>query len=71
MADAVAVSGPRDRRWLVLGVIALAQLMVVVDLTVMKIALPLDHRHLRRRRSCRRAHAPLRAAGPAAQTLTG
>ena len=29
-----------DRRWLILGVIGLAQLMVVLDLTVMNIALP-------------------------------
>jgi MFS family permease len=34
-----SVSG-LDRRWLVLGVIGLAQLMVVLDLTVMNIALP-------------------------------
>jgi EmrB/QacA subfamily drug resistance transporter len=33
-------SAPDRRRWLVLGVIALAQLMVVLDLTVMNIALP-------------------------------
>jgi EmrB/QacA subfamily drug resistance transporter len=34
------------RRWLVLGVIALAQLMVVLDLTVMNIALPSAQRAL-------------------------
>jgi EmrB/QacA subfamily drug resistance transporter len=45
MPDATSVrsgsvsSGP-DRRWLILGVIGLAQLMVVLDLTVMNIALP-------------------------------
>jgi EmrB/QacA subfamily drug resistance transporter len=46
MTDAIPVSGPRDRRWLVLGVIALAQLMVVLDLTVMNIALPSAQRAL-------------------------
>jgi EmrB/QacA subfamily drug resistance transporter len=46
MTDAISVSGPRDRRWLVLGVIALAQLMVVLDLTVMNIALPSAQRAL-------------------------
>jgi EmrB/QacA subfamily drug resistance transporter len=40
MADATSVSGAKDRRWLILGVIGLAQLMVVLDLTVMNIALP-------------------------------
>src|SRR6201995_3565915 len=34
------------RRWLILGVIALAQLMVVLDLTVMNIALPSAQRAL-------------------------
>jgi len=29
-----------DRRWLILGVIALAQLMIVLDATIMNIALP-------------------------------
>jgi EmrB/QacA subfamily drug resistance transporter len=34
-------AGPEDRRrWLILGVIALAQLMVVLDATIMNIALP-------------------------------
>jgi EmrB/QacA subfamily drug resistance transporter len=46
MTDAISVSRPRDRRWLVLGVIALAQLMVVLDLTVMNIALPSAQRAL-------------------------
>ncbi len=36
----------RDRRWLILGVIGLAQLMVVLDLTVMNIALPSAQRAL-------------------------
>jgi MFS family permease len=31
---------PDDRRWLVLGVVGLAQLMIVLDITVMNIALP-------------------------------
>jgi MFS family permease len=39
-------SDPGRRRWLVLGVIALAQLMVVLDLTVMNIALPSAQRAL-------------------------
>src|SRR5579862_7661882 len=34
------------RRWLILGVIGLAQLMVVLDLTVMNIALPSAQRTL-------------------------
>jgi EmrB/QacA subfamily drug resistance transporter len=46
MTDAISVSRPRDRRWLVLGVIALAQLMVVLDLTIMNIALPSAQRAL-------------------------
>ena len=29
-----------DRRWLILGVIAIAQLMVVLDVTIVNIALP-------------------------------
>ena len=40
MSDATSVSSARDRRWLILGVISLAQLMVVLDITVMNIALP-------------------------------
>ena len=39
-------SGPGRQRWLVLGVIGLAQLMVVLDLTVMNIALPSAQRAL-------------------------
>jgi EmrB/QacA subfamily drug resistance transporter len=35
-----------DRRWLVLGVIGVAQLMVVLDLTIMNIALPSAQRAL-------------------------
>ena len=40
MSDATSINGTRDRRWLILGVIGLAQLMVILDLTVMNIALP-------------------------------
>jgi EmrB/QacA subfamily drug resistance transporter len=40
-------AGPQDRRrWLILGVIGLAQLMVVLDVTVMNIALPTAQRAL-------------------------
>ncbi|HZC60152.1 MAG TPA: MFS transporter, partial [Streptosporangiaceae bacterium] len=47
MSDATSVSGGLDRRrWLILGVIGLAQLMVVLDLTVMNIALPSAQRAL-------------------------
>ena len=46
VTDAISVSSIPDRRWLVLGVIALAQLMVVLDLTVMNIALPSAQRAL-------------------------
>src|SRR5258707_11139457 len=46
MTDAIPVSRVGDRRWLILGVIALAQLMVVLDLTVMNIALPSAQRAL-------------------------
>ena len=40
MSDATSVTRAPDRRWLVLGVIGIAQLMVILDLTVMNIALP-------------------------------
>src|SRR6202007_2551122 len=41
MSSSTPTDGVWDlRRWLILGVIALAQLMVVLDLTVMNIALP-------------------------------
>ena len=47
MSDAASTgSGWDRRRWLVLGVIGLAQLMVVLDLTVMNIALPSAQRAL-------------------------
>jgi EmrB/QacA subfamily drug resistance transporter len=46
VSDAM-VSKPSDtRRWLILSVIAIAQLMVVLDLTVMNIALPSAQRAL-------------------------
>src|ERR1700752_363946 len=41
MSDATTAGGGWDRRrWLILGVIGLAQLMVVLDLTIMNVALP-------------------------------
>jgi EmrB/QacA subfamily drug resistance transporter len=44
---AMAPSAERDpRRWLILGVIALAQLMIVLDATIMNIALPSAQRDL-------------------------
>ena len=47
MSDATTAGGGWDRRqWLTLGVIAVAQLMVVLDLTVMNIALPSAQRAL-------------------------
>src|SRR6185437_14047736 len=38
--SAGAPAQPDQRRWLVLGVVGLAQLMIVLDITVMNIALP-------------------------------
>src|SRR5580693_7214823 len=47
MSDATSVSsGLGRRRWLILGVIGIAQLMVVLDLTIMNIALPSAQRAL-------------------------
>ena len=47
MSDANTVSTPPERRrWLILGVIGIAQLMVVLDVTVMNIALPSAQRAL-------------------------
>jgi EmrB/QacA subfamily drug resistance transporter len=46
MSDAAFVNSARDRSWLILGVIGLAQLMVVLDITVMNIALPSAQRAL-------------------------
>src|SRR5579864_2334656 len=47
MSSATTDSGAWDRRrWLILGVIGLAQLMVVLDLTIMNVALPSAQRAL-------------------------
>src|ERR1035437_9867916 len=47
MAEAAVAGGGLDRRrWVLLWVIGLAQLMVVLDLTVMNIALPSAQRAL-------------------------
>src|SRR5437867_12629392 len=46
MPDATSSNSAPDRRWLILGVIGIAQLMVVLDLTVMNIALPSAQRAL-------------------------
>jgi MFS family permease len=45
-ADTSVSGGLGRRRWLILGVIGLAQLMVVLDLTIMNIALPSAQRAL-------------------------
>ncbi|WUH54565.1 DHA2 family efflux MFS transporter permease subunit [Streptomyces sp. NBC_00442] len=44
--DAAHTGAPHEHRWLVLGVIALAQLMVVLDATIVNIALPSAQRDL-------------------------
>src|ERR1700743_2345414 len=46
MSDATTACGWDRRRWLIRGVIGLAQLMVVLDLTVMNVALPSAQRAL-------------------------
>jgi EmrB/QacA subfamily drug resistance transporter len=47
VSDLASPSTPaEDRRWLILGVIGIAQLMVVLDLTIMNIALPSAQRAL-------------------------
>ena len=46
MSDVSTISGDEDRRWLILGVIGLAQLMVILAATVMNIALPSAQRVL-------------------------
>jgi EmrB/QacA subfamily drug resistance transporter len=46
MSDATIGSNLDRRRWLILGVIGIAQLMVVLDLTIMNIALPSAQRAL-------------------------
>jgi EmrB/QacA subfamily drug resistance transporter len=45
-APAAAEPAARDHRWLVLGIVALAQLMIVLDATIMNIALPTAQRDL-------------------------
>ena len=40
LSDHTAVSSPDARRWWALAAIAVAQLMIVVDATIMNIALP-------------------------------
>src|SRR5690349_16190849 len=46
MPDAISAGSDRDRRWLILGVIGIAQLMVVLDATIMNIAMPSAQRAL-------------------------
>src|ERR1700755_1203883 len=46
MSDATTAGGWDRRRWLILGCIGRAQLMVVLDLTVMNVALPSAQRAL-------------------------
>ncbi|HUB23019.1 MAG TPA: MFS transporter [Streptosporangiaceae bacterium] len=46
MSAATTASRGPDRRWVILGVIGIAQLMVVLDLTIMNIALPSAQRAL-------------------------
>ena len=46
MSDVNTISSDGDRRWLILGVIGIAQLMVVLDATIMNIALPSAQRAL-------------------------
>ncbi len=45
-AGAAAAAEPDPRRWLILIVIGIAQLMVVLDITVMNLALPSAQRAL-------------------------
>jgi EmrB/QacA subfamily drug resistance transporter len=46
-SDPTSAGNPADsRRWLILGVVGIAQLMVVLDLTIMNIALPSAQRDL-------------------------
>jgi hypothetical protein len=69
-----------QRRWLILAVVGLAQLMVILDLTVMNIALPSAPGGARPQPGRRlpvilhrrgRGPAPSRAAGPAAHAVAG
>ena len=67
MAAVTSNASAPDQRWLVLGVIGLAQLMVVLDLTVMNIALPSAQRALHFStvdRQARAGSAPPPAARP-------
>jgi EmrB/QacA subfamily drug resistance transporter len=45
-AGTAGASAPDPRRWLILGVVALAQLMVILDATIVNIALPSAQRAL-------------------------
>src|SRR5260221_3639238 len=45
-ASGTAGDAPDPRRWLILGIVALAQLMVVLDATIVNIALPSAQRSL-------------------------
>src|SRR6201992_881157 len=46
MPDATSISSVQARRWWILGVVGLAQLMVVLDATIVNIALPSAQRDL-------------------------
>src|SRR6476619_5858956 len=46
MPDATPISSVRDRRWWILGVVGLARVMVVLDATIVNIALPSAQRAL-------------------------
>jgi EmrB/QacA subfamily drug resistance transporter len=46
-ASPLAATAHHDRRWLILAVIGIAQLMVVLDVTIVNIALPSAQRELR------------------------
>jgi MFS family permease len=45
-SSAIGPSAPDPRRWLILGTVGLAQLMVVLDVTIVNIALPSAQRTL-------------------------
>src|SRR5260370_20819046 len=82
MPDATSISSVRDRRWWILGVVGLAQLMVVLDGSFLPVNLPVwsaqgcdgaESRHprhgLRRlaRRSASRAPPPAPRSAPPAR----